>query len=92
MIIKARIDIFEVKEDQVLSMDVEVPSIEEEVDRITKHLNPLKKYKIRVTPDLPGMDPEKCGCIFNDLNRSCSNDGFNVMMGPLSEEIWGEKR
>jgi hypothetical protein len=61
------------------------------VDRITKHLNPLRNIKSG-TSGLTGMDPEKCGCIFNDLNRSRSNDGLNVMMGPLSEEILGEKR
>jgi len=100
--IKARIDITEIKEDLVLTTDVEVPSIEAEVTRITNHLNPLKKYKISVTPDLPGMDPENCGCIFNNLNRSHSDELKEIMdlcdellnsvMGPLSEKTRRENR
>jgi hypothetical protein len=64
MKIKATIDIIEVKEEPVFTTEVEVSSIEHEVARICSHLDPDRKYKIVVKPELPGLDPEKASCSF----------------------------
>ncbi|CAI4043408.1 unnamed protein product [uncultured archaeal virus] len=65
MKIKARIKIIELREEPVLTTEVEVPSIEAEVARIIRHLNSKRKYKIQVTPELPGLDPERCAFVFD---------------------------
>jgi len=88
MKIKARIDIIEVKEEPVLTTEVDVPSIESEVARISKHLNPKKKYKISVTPELPGMDPENCRCIFNDLTGSPYDEIVNAIKDTLPRDLF----
>jgi len=61
---KAQIKVIEVKEEPVFSIPVEVDSINsimDEVARITSHLDPERRYKIVVKPDL---DPS---CIAQEI-------------------------
>ncbi len=61
---KAQIEVIEVKEEPVFSIPVELDSINsimDEVAKITSHLDPERRYKIVVKPDL---DPS---CIAQEI-------------------------